>query len=130
MIGKQIADLIMQPKKQSFSDGIDFLEKEGFSDALEDYFNVWNKTRFRVKSGDIWILGEYIKNPAAAENEGERLIEDHDERRVQSGIDQVEGQQQRQDHSGHRRAAHAGIDRRYDQVHSHHDGSRPDHRAQ
>ena len=68
MIGKQIADLIMQPKKQSFSDGIDFLEKEGFSDALEDYFNVWNKTRFRVKSGDIWILGEYIKNPAAADN--------------------------------------------------------------
>ena len=68
MIGKQIADLLMKPRKQTFGEGLFFLEKEGFSDAVSDYFDKWQKTRFRVKSDDIYVMGEYVKNPGAEDN--------------------------------------------------------------
>ncbi len=73
MIGKKIADLIMCPNKQTFGGTIKTLEEQGFSDAVSDYFDKWDKTRFRVKSNGIYIMGEYVKNPAAG-NPGKVMV--------------------------------------------------------
>lgn len=67
MLGKFIADMIMLPRRTCFGDNIDYESKEGFSEAIKDYYDKWDKHNFYVKSGDINIVGEYVINPKAAD---------------------------------------------------------------
>ena len=67
MIGLYIANFIMLSPKVPVEKIMRIDRERGFGDAIDEYLNTWERSRFHAKSDDAMIRGEIIHNPATCD---------------------------------------------------------------
>lgn len=77
MIGHYIANFIMLSPKVPAEEILRVDRERGFGEAIDDYFNKWDKTPFSINSDDAVIRGEYILNPHGGDNPNKVVIIAH-----------------------------------------------------
>lgn len=61
-IAQKCLNIVILPKRYSFSDLRDYEIDKGFKDAFDQYDNVWNREDFSLDINGVTIKGEIIRN--------------------------------------------------------------------